>query len=209
MLPSQYSFMNTRRENTPESVDLSDSAQDTWAENRYVLKFAAIHADCLPWEWTTHLYRRAVRLVGQHAVHIDCWTVEALNQPPALQHAVEAAIEADILVVAVCASRELPLNLYRWLDSWLPNRPHRTGALAAILGVPPQPSEYPARIREYLHDVARLADLDFLPQERPLPLENSGVAGESIAEGPQGIMPVVSQTPPRSLLSASARGVAA
>jgi len=187
--------MNVKQNNTPTSAYRSAPAQDIWSERRYVLRFAAVHEHCLPWEWTTQVYDRAVRLVGKRCVHVDCWTVEALNQPPVLQHAIAAAIEADILTIAVCAARELPLNLHRWLDSWIPGRPHRTGALIAILGVPRQPSDLPTRIREQLRDVARIAHLDFLPRERRLPEEPFHFAGESAANGTQEISHLLSQVP--------------
>jgi hypothetical protein len=184
-------LMIVKQANTLKSAFRSAPAQDSWSERRYVLRFAAVHEDCLPWEWTAQVYQRAVQLVGQRCVHVDCWTVDALSQPPVLQSATAAAIEADILSLAVCATREFPLNLYRWLDSWLPDRPHRTGALVAILGVPQQHSDFPARIREYLRDVARLAHLDFLSRERRLPKEYSDSAVESATNDLQEISPLL------------------
>jgi len=179
-------------------------AQDAWSERRYVLRLAAIHEDCLPWEWTIQVYQRAVELVGQHCVHIDYWTVEALGQPQVLQEATYAAIEADILSLVVRAAPELPLNLYRWLDSWLPSRPHRAGALIAMLGVPHEPSEFPGRIRECLRNVARLAHLDFLPRERRFPRQHFSIPAASATKGVQEVSHLLGQAPGSSWIQTSA-----
>ncbi len=166
-------------------IDMSASAGDTQAGRSYALKIVAIHEDSLPWEWTTQVNLRAARLLGPDSVHLVHYTVTALNEPTNRQGAHAAAIEADILVVSVCAARELPLNVHLWIDSWLPHRRRRPGALVAILGLPHQPNRFPARIRKYLHDVARLAHLDFLPQERRLPTAGLGFAGVSTLTGSQ------------------------
>jgi hypothetical protein len=158
-----------------------------------VLKIAAIHEDCLPREWTTQVSRCAIRLVGPRCVRAARWTIEALDEPGALEIATEAAIEADILVVSVCADAELPVNLHRWIDSWLPCRLQRCGVLVAVIGLSPQRCAFPARIREYLRDVASLAHLDFLPQERSLPLENPRFPGKAVAKGAQARAQVFSQ----------------
>jgi hypothetical protein len=173
-------------------IDWSASAQHLGPERRYLLRIAGVHEDSLPREWSTQVARRAIQVVGPRCVHAVCWPVGALRHPGAMQVATEAAIEADLLVVSVCGAKELSPNFNRWIDSWLPCRLQQTGALVAVIGVPQQPNAFPARIREYLHDVARLAHMDFLPQERGLPLEYPSVSGEAIARGARGNAAVLS-----------------
>ena len=185
--------MNISQDLRPKALELPASEQDTPTACGYSLKIAAIHDDCLPWQWTTEVYLRPLPLVGPDCVQIARWTVEALKQLGDRLNATEAAIKADILILTISAARELPLNLHWWIDSWLPYRPQRPGLLMAILGVPPQPSRLPARIREYLHDVARLGHLDFLPHERTLPLGYPDIAAERAPESTQEIQHALGQ----------------
>jgi len=82
---------------------------------------------------------------------------------------VRAAAEADVLVVSVRDTGELSISLYAWIDTWLPLRAGRAGALVALLGVPPRPDAQSGRAHAYLEAVARRTGLDFLPRERKLP----------------------------------------
>ena len=163
------------------------------AARRYVLKIAAVHDGRLPWEWTTRVYLHAMRLLGPNRVQASRWTVESLNQPSDRMNAALAAIEADILVVSLSATRELPNSINRWVDSWLPYRPERAGLLMAILGVPQQPGHFLSRIHEYFHDVASVARLDLLPRQRLLPAAHPGVVDETTAEDSERIVQVISQ----------------
>ncbi len=186
-------FTNARQDRGLKTCEVAAPAPDTQADGSYALQVVAIHEDFLPWEWTTQVYSLAMQVVGPPSVQIACWTVGALAQPGERQAANAAAANADILIVSVCAARELPLNVHLWIDSWLPCRLQRTGALVPVLGVPPQPSPFPARVREYLHDVATLAHLDFLPHERTLPEASSRFADEATAEADQRVQHVLNQ----------------
>jgi hypothetical protein len=169
---------------TARFLDSSASAQSAGPERGFVLKIAAIHQEPLPQEWATQVSQRAIRLLGPSGVSVARWTVGALRDPGVLRDAAEAAIEADMLVVSVCAAAELPLDLNRWIDSWLPYRRRQDGALVAVIGVPQAPSAYPRRIRGYLHDVAGLAHLSFLSQERRLPWEFLAFRGSTFGRVP-------------------------
>ncbi len=149
----------------------------------YGLRIAAIHQDSLPQEWATRVFRRAIQLVGPRSVHTACWSAETLHDPLALEAAIEAAVLADVLVIAVSGDEALPASIDRWIDSWLPRRLDRVGALVAIIGLPSQASNFTGRIRDYLRDVATLAHLDFLLHERMLPLGYPRPTGEAVPSG--------------------------
>jgi hypothetical protein len=155
-------------------------------EKHYGLQIAVIREDRLPQGWAAQVSRRAIRLVGPRSVRTACWSFQTLDDSMAMEAATEAAIAADILVIAVSGVGPLPTNIDRWIDSWLPRRLDRPGALVAIIGVPQQPSAFPVRVREYLRDVASLAHMDFLLQERSLPLGHPHSLGEVTAD-PQRI----------------------
>jgi hypothetical protein len=72
-------------------------------------------------------------------------------------------------MISVYAADELPLQLYVWIDAWLPRRLSRAGALTAVIGVAEPLDSQSVRTHEYLQAVARRAQLDFIPQERKRP----------------------------------------
>jgi hypothetical protein len=146
-------------------------------EPGYGLQIVVIHEDSLPQEWAMQVSRRAIHLVGPRSVRTARWSVATLEDAVAMEAATEAAIIADILVISVSGAGALPPCIDRWIDAWLPRRLERVGALVAVIGVPQQSSAFPARIRNYLRDVASLAHLDFMPHERRLPMEHPGYWG--------------------------------
>jgi hypothetical protein len=66
-------------------------------------------------------------------------------------------------MVSVYAADELPLDLYVWVQAWLPRRLSWAGVLAALIGVVEPPDAHFVRTREYLQAVASRARLDFSP----------------------------------------------
>jgi hypothetical protein len=170
---------------TAEHVKHWPGTLATGPKPRYGLQIVVIYEDSLPQEWGMQVSRRAIHLVGPRSVHTVCWSVADLAGSAAMEAATEAAIAADILVITVSGAGALPPNVDRWIDSWLPCRLERAGALVAVIGVPQQSNAFPARIRDYLRDVASLAHLDFMPHERGLPLAHPGYWDAGIVKGAQ------------------------
>ena len=105
-------------------------------------------------------------VIGEDALRIEAWSIDELNCLEPWCQAVEAASNADLIVVAVRAEGQLPLDVGIWLDTWLPQRRARPGALIALLSVPDQPGFRPFQVQESLHEVAQKSHLDFFLQER-------------------------------------------
>ena len=113
--------------------------------------------------------RQATQLAGGERVQNTWYNANSLSDPGILLDAVRAAVAADVIVISVYAADELPLDLYVWIEAWLPRRLSRRGALAALVGVA-EPLDSPSvRTLEYLQAVARKAQLDFIPQQRKRP----------------------------------------
>lgn len=135
------------------------------------LSVLVIYQDPPTRSWATELCQRVGSLVGPQALNTRWWNLDDLNQPALLAGAVSTALRADVLIVSVRAAEGFPLPFYVWVHSWLPH--HRAGktALVALVAYPDQPSLAMARGLEYLRAIARQARLDFLLEERRLPLE--------------------------------------
>jgi hypothetical protein len=161
-------------------------------ETEPALKVATVYQDSLTRHWTTELWGQVGQLVGGGCISHQTWKISDLTDARVFTDAVQAAAEADVVVVSARDAGELPMNLYVWIHAWMPRRAGREGALVALLGVPAQPDAESGRVHACLETVARWTGLDFLPRERKLPEEPSACSALA------GITPAASLTMSRS-----------
>lgn len=150
-------------------ISLSDWAACGSEKSEYVLNIAGIHQDDVTLKWATQVASRAIHLVGERSVRSAWWQIGGLSDPRVFRDAVQAATTADILIVSVLGADALPLDIYEWIEAWLPLRLQLAGAMVALIGVPGQPGTDSSRIGYYLQDVARRGQLEFLSQHQALP----------------------------------------
>lgn len=147
----------------------TDAALLAWAGAENALNVVIVYEDSLTRELATDLWGRVTDLIGEDSIRLQFWRIADLIETALFPRAVEHAVEADVIIVSVRAAAELPLNLYVWVDAWLPRRRLSSGALAALIGIPDNLENPSDRICEYLESVAKRAAMDFLPRERRLP----------------------------------------
>src|SRR5580698_10505736 len=109
------------------------------AEAAYSLTIAGVYQDSVTRDWAMQTCRRATQLVGEESVQNVWYDAKSLSDPGVFLDAVRAALVADVIVVSVYAAHELPLDLYVWVQAWLPRRHSRAGALTALIGVAEPP----------------------------------------------------------------------
>ncbi len=167
-----------------EQLVQADQVATDRPEAGYALNIAGVYQDSVTREWGMQNCRRATQLAGDDRVQITWHDVHSLSDPGILLRAVQAAFEADVIVVSIYAADELPLDLYVWVQVWLPRRFWRAGILTALIGVAESPDAQSVRTLQYLQAVASRAHLDFVTEERKRPwatprqkLRNSTVSG--------------------------------
>jgi hypothetical protein len=158
----------------PRQTVFSDEWEAALAGSGYEFKIAVVYQDMLAQSWAIQMCRPVRQKFGGENVQNTWHSVRSLSDPEILVEAADAALAADVIVVAVHAANELPPELCAWIDMWLPRRRARAGALAALIGVTGEPASQTICTQEYLLAVARQGQLDFLPHERKLAAE-SGV----------------------------------
>jgi len=146
---------------------LLDEAVCAPVELEGALKVAVVYQDGVTHDWGMQFCSRATRVAGEQSVQSAWYDASSLSEPESLLDAVRATIAADVIVVSVHAAYELPLDLYVWVDAWLPHRCSRTGALTALIGAT-EPLNAQIRTAEYLQAVARMAQLDFVQEHKHL-----------------------------------------
>ena len=116
------------------------------SETEPALKVATIYQDPLTRHWATELWERVGQLIGTEDVRRQSWKISELTDPRVFLDAVQAAAEADVLVVSVRDTGELPISLYVWVDAWVPSRSGPAGALVALIGMPPHARSFRSRL---------------------------------------------------------------
>jgi hypothetical protein len=139
----------------------------------YVLRLCVLYQDDQTRQWAQEVHTLARKLVGKNSLSPTWWNIQVLNEPAVLAGAVSTAMHSDIVVIAMHGEAALPLAFYYWADAWLPHRYQQPGALLALLGLPEQPRGKPERIREYLRTLAHRGGLDFMSDERRLPVAST------------------------------------
>ncbi len=105
-------------------------------------------------------------LLNQHweevELFFDRWPFSALFQPESGVSALQAATEAQIVVISAAAEREFPQAFVAWAERWAAHRAGREGALVGVF----EPSEgaCPTGCERdiLLHRLALRAGLDYL-----------------------------------------------
>ena len=148
---------------------MADASAALPPEPKHVLRVAIVYQDELTRRWADEQWSRVEQLAEHGSIQCRTWGINQLAQDGEFVHAVRAASDADVLVIAVRDTGELPLFLHVWIDAWIPLRCGREGALLAILGIPAQPDAQTGDTRHYLETVARRVGMEYLPRERTLP----------------------------------------
>jgi hypothetical protein len=128
------------------------------------------YQDPLTRVWADQVYECWTQTLGPERIAGRFWRMADLTHHCILAEAVKAAVEADVILLAAEAAEQMPPGLYAWIDAWLPRRRQTGGTLVALLGIAGSPLRLAARVRTYLQAVARRAGLDFLEEDRSLPL---------------------------------------
>ena len=151
-------------------------------ESEYALNIVGVYQDVASRNWAMQVCQRATQSAGEEQVRNLWYNANSLSDAGVLLDANRAALVADVIVISLYASDELPLGLYVWVQAWLPRRLSRKGALAALVGVA-DPWDSPSiRTFEYLRAVARKGQLDFISQERKRPVSSRASSMKLIAE---------------------------
>ena len=154
----------------------ADTTRNASAGENYGLKVAVLYQDKPTWQWAARTCNQAIRLAGAESIHASWWDLNRFGDRQELLDAALTAMQADIIVVSIYDTEELPSDLCAWMDAWLPHRLPPVGALIVLLGVPDVPG---ARFRvghDYLQEGARKGRLDLLLRVHPVPAVNAVLA---------------------------------
>lgn len=151
-----------------------------------------LYEDTITRNWVLELWNRIGGMVGLPLDNIQPCSILDLASPLMFSRAVTEAIRADMILVGLRGAPELPVNLYVWVDAWMPRRQLKTGALVAIIGISETTAQQSSHAESYLRAVSRRASLDFMMQERKLPSCGPDIASH-LLERSKEITPTLDQ----------------
>jgi hypothetical protein len=143
------------------------------------LNVALIYEDAPTREWAREAFEHVTKVAAEQGVRPTWWNLENLGDPGVLAAAVSTAMRADVIVLAARATEGMSLAFYAWINAWLPNRYNSGGVLAALLGKTERSGTRPARVGEYLREVARRGRMSFLLETRKLEVQANGSNGRA------------------------------
>jgi len=96
---------------------------------------------------------------------IECtwWKFGFLRHPQIFDGAVEAASEADLVLLSLPAGKKLSSNVEDWIDEWLTRRHLRPGALVSLMPSAEKEGEPRIALEGYLQEVAQRGLMDYFP----------------------------------------------
>ena len=137
------------------------------------LKVVVAYADAGTRERALRIHDHLVEeLAEDFALQFTWWRFDFLRCPDMFEAAVNAAVEADLIVFAAHAGEELPARARAWVESWRGKRQQRKRALVALLGQRKTVSHASLPVHSLLEKVAQDTAMDFLPHSFPLWGEN-------------------------------------
>jgi hypothetical protein len=140
------------------------------------LNIVLVYEDERTHRWSREVLARVREIAGDRSVRSTCWNIADFKESGVLAGAVSMAMKADIIVAAICDTKKMRLPFYMWVESWLPNRVQRLGALVALVGECEENAGETGTVGSYLHAVARQGHLDFLIEKRKLSVETASQA---------------------------------
>jgi hypothetical protein len=109
-----------------------------------------------------HLYDHlAQQLLDDYDFQCSWWKFDHLTNTTLRQQAADAAVEANMVILSIRASEDLPRTHRLWLEDWISRRHHRKAALVVMIAGTSVPEREAATVLAYLQNAARLARMDF------------------------------------------------
>ncbi len=123
-------------------------------------------------------------LDGQIEFRSGMWKFDILRNAKLNQIAADDAAAADAIIVATSQSGELPVEVKRWVETWVPLKKGQACVLLALLESSAEGPATTSEVHEYLRHAAESAQIDFLPRSSlgTEPAESRNVVSPAAAE---------------------------
>lgn len=125
---------------------------------------------------------------------VSWWPTQKLQEGDSAHHARHRATEADLVIFALPPQAEISLDVQEWVESWVPERGEREGALVDLISARESGAEPGAAgTKRYLRHIAHRAGMDYLTQVPPSISWQAPESVDSCAERAQQVTSVLDE----------------
>lgn len=177
----------------PMSATLLKSIPETlhW-EPKFPFDLVVAYEDELTHGRAIALYNTLLNnLRDDHDVRYSWWKFHFLYDPALLDRAIDAAIEADMIIVALRDAKEPPWIARNWIEKWLKGKDGHDSALVALVEGTPSDRVEESLMFGYLNGVALQAEMNFFPRVFPATLSNVILPLAGISAHETDVIPLV------------------
>ncbi len=105
------------------------------------------------------------RFWAEGELDVNWWSCAMLEEPVMARQGGEKAVQADLIILSLQRDRELASSVSEWIESWLPRRGDREGALLDLTGQDAEGGGASAERHIYLRHAAHRGGMDYLTRE--------------------------------------------
>jgi len=134
-------------------------------ETRTLFQVVAAYDDAPARDRAVNLFHRLKRQLGRdYELECSWWRLDHLREALLLQKASDEATQANMIILSLRETPELPQSSQAWIRSWVPRRGSQKAALVALVAGEKRQSKSEAPLLPSLESVAKDAQMDFFLQ---------------------------------------------
>jgi hypothetical protein len=138
------------------------------------LRVVLVYQDSLTREWASQMWGRVVQPLASEKVLFRSWKIGDLTLGQILPEAVQAAVEADMILIGVRDAEDFPLELTVWSEAWLKVRDvSHAGVLVPLIGIAGEALGQGSRLDSRFRILADRGGLDYMARWFPLPPQSA------------------------------------
>lgn len=158
------------------------------------LNVVVAYADCATHERALRIHDQLVeQLAGDWSCEFTWWKLDFLRHADMFKAAVEAAVQADLIVFSLHAAEPLPPKVEEWLEAWRDKREKRRSASIALIGGATQLAAQALPAHALLQSVARTAGMEFVPHAFPISPEAPCCLVDALSERARRVAPLLEE----------------
>jgi hypothetical protein len=166
-----------------------------------VFQVVAAYDDAPARDRALNLFHRIEQqLGGDYEFESSWWRLDHLRETPLLEQAADDAIRANMIILSLRETPELPPTSKAWIRSWLSRRGSQKAALVALVAGEHREKRDEAPLLPSLESVAREAQMDFFLQwfdpASPQSLPQNTAGADPVPAGSPDSSPLLSTRQP-------------
>ena len=152
-------------------------------EPKYPFDLVVAYEDTPTRERAIVLYDHlAQQLLDEYDFQCSWWKFDHLREPALREQSIDAAAEANMIILSLRDSRELPPLAKNWIETWRGRKADSKSALVVLVDEAVAPAHEFGPVLAHLQKIAHAANMDFFSPALALAEPAMKISAESIQE---------------------------